>query len=114
MADPMRNEGVEDSHKESPEKPWAKSIETGHCFVWFDRDRTTLYSTVLSPEVGKEQPGYYWTKTFCQSSPTGFVTYVRDDLPAKLLSEEQMNVAKSLGWPNDTEGLLKVLGVPSS
>jgi hypothetical protein len=112
MDSPQSTEGV-DPPNEQPS--WTKAIEPGHCFVWFNAERVTLYSTVLPrPSESAEPANYYFTKTFTISAPTGFHCYVRDDLPAKLLSEEQMNVAKTLGWPNDNDGLLRVLGVPAS
>ncbi len=113
MVSPTRSEGVRDPPND-PEKPWTKSIEPGHCFVWFNTEKVTLYSTVLPPDGHGPQPGYYRTKTFCHTSPEGFVAYVRDDLPAKLLSEEQMTLARTMGWPNDNDGLLRVLGVQAS
>lgn len=94
------------------DRSWTKEIKPGHCFVWFSTSRLTHYSTVLPPPENK--PGYLFTRTFTIEKPDGFDAFVRDDLPAKLLSSEQMRVARELGWPNDHDGIIRVFDVPES
>jgi hypothetical protein len=104
------------------DRGWTKNITPGHCFVWFNSERRTLYSMVVeqppeetSPPDEKTDPqGYVFTKTFNQAFPDGFHCYVRRDLPALLLSEEQMALARKLGWPEEEEGIQQVFDVESS
>src|SRR5271166_4343215 len=76
------------------DRTWTKSLAPGHNFVWFNQFRRTFYSIVLHAPAEPPLLGYHFTKTFNATSPEGFNCHVRDDLPAVLLSEEQMKLAK--------------------
>jgi hypothetical protein len=94
------------------DRSWTKALEPGQNFIWFDKNKLTFYSTILQTEEPKE--GYYWTRSFNYLHPDGFDGFVRNDLPAQPLTQEQLRLARILGWPDGEEGIRKVLFVESS
>ena len=86
----------------------------GHCFVWhMPREPLTFYSVVLETDPEVLQRGYRLTRTF-GGWMRGQQAFVLQDMAVSLLSLEQMEVARRLGWPQDDDGLLKVFGVAPS
>jgi hypothetical protein len=93
---------------------WPQHMHPGHCFVWFSRENLALYSVVVETAPLFLGAGYRLTRTFGGPFPGGRKTYVRQSVAALLLSEEQMVLARTLGWPNDERSLRRVFAVPSS
>jgi hypothetical protein len=92
---------------------WTKHIVPGHHVLWFNSEKVTLYSTILPPG-DPPLSDYYNTRTFSHLIPGGFLCSIRSDLPASLLSQEQWKLAASLGWPNEYEGIIRILSLPAS
>ena len=94
---------------------WPSHMHPGHCFVWFKpKENVALYSIVLRTRPGAIREGYRLTRTFGPPWPDGFVAFVQQDVAVALLSHEQMDLARKLGWPQGEDELQRVFSVPPS
>lgn len=93
---------------------WPKEMGPGHCFLWhMPQKDLTFYSVVLETDPQVLQAGYRLTRTF--GGPLrGHQAFVLQDMAVWLLSEEQMTLARKLGWPQDEEALRRIFAVPPS
>lgn len=94
---------------------WQKEICPGCYFVWFaPTRRLAIFAKVLptSPEVVRQ--GRRYAQNFANEFPLGRTGSVPVSDACMLLSHEQFEKARSLGWPSDEPTLMKVLDTPAN
>ena len=93
---------------------WPKEMCPGHCFVWYagkvSEPPLICYSIVLATDAESREKGLRRTFTF----PKGQEVLVDEAVAVILLSEEQMTLARRLGWPQDDDALGQVFSVQPS
>jgi hypothetical protein len=95
--------------------PWAKEMCPGHFFMWLiPRQGLTFYSIVLETDASLVKGGYRLTRTYGPPYPSGCEMYVRQNLAVFLLSREQMDAARRLGWPQEPAQIHEVVQTPPS
>ena len=87
-------------------------MHPGHCFLWHMPGNHVLYSVVLDTPDQLVEAGLRRTVTYSSPFPVGREAYVPQDAAATLLSLEQMDLARKLGWPQDNDTLLRIFAVP--
>ena len=97
-------------------RTWPREMIPGHCFVWhkipFAGNAATFYSIVLPTSPDLVAIGIRCTITYGSRIPYGDFCRVRQDNASWLLSQEQMTLARQLGWPQDDDTVLKLFSVP--
>jgi hypothetical protein len=94
---------------------WPKHMAPGHCFVWYKPpENLTFYSMVRATPTPLLKAGFRRTRTFGPPYPTGEEAYVPQDVAVLLLSAEQMELARRLGWPQDELTLRRIFSLPSN
>jgi hypothetical protein len=92
---------------------WPKHMHPGHCFIWSKPlENITYYSLVLQTPPHALRLGYRFSRTFGPPFPDGYDFYVHQDVATILLSQEQMDLAQRLGWPQDEVSLSRIFSVP--
>jgi hypothetical protein len=95
--------------------PWPHEMAPGHIFIWVNPDnKSTLYSIVLPTEPKALKAGFRLTQTFGGDWPQGAVIYVRENIATTLLSQEQWEIARQLGWPRDEKTVEQIFATPPS
>lgn len=91
---------------------WPKEMAPGHCFVWTKPpENLTFYSVVLETDPEMLRLGYRLTRTY--GGPlNGQQALVPQDVAVQLLSREQMELARNLGWPQDQSAFMRICAVP--
>jgi hypothetical protein len=87
-------------------------MHPGHCFLWHLPGDCTFYSVVLDTPGPLVEVGLRRTLTYGAPFPVGREAYVHQDVAVTLLSQEQMALARKLGWPGDNDTLLRIFAVP--
>ena len=93
---------------------WPKHMHPGHCFLWQMEGGPVFYSRVLKTPEPILAKGFRKTKTFGAPFPSGQEAYIPQDVATMLLSQEQMDLARKLGWPTDESTLWKIYQVPTN
>jgi hypothetical protein len=87
---------------------WRDQVVPGCYFLKFDTATgDAIYGQVVLPS---KQPGYLLTKAFSRNGQGLRKTHV--STMVTLLSKEQFDEARQLGWPVDEDGLGRVLFLP--
>jgi hypothetical protein len=93
---------------------WPQEMLPGHAFAWtMPGDGSVFYSIVLDTDPEVVRMGYRLTRTY-GGPMNGQKAFVLQDLATLLLSQEQLNLARTLGWPQDQNGFHTVCAVPPS
>jgi hypothetical protein len=101
---------IEQDPQEDP-KDWQLHVSPGCFFVRFipEEDRT-LFGEVLT----KESRFFRHVREHSRECPEGAPDDIHVSSIAMLLSKEQFEKARQLGWPGDQKGLLKIFHLPSN
>ncbi len=93
---------------------WPKYMHPGHCFLWQMRGGAFFYSIVLDTPDPLVEVGYRRTRTYGLPFPIGREAYVPQNVAHILLSREQMDLARKLGWPSDDASMWKIYSVQTN
>lgn len=105
-------------HQEDPQedpKDWQLHVTPGCFFVRFvpEHDQT-LFGEVLARGEGKTGKFFRHVREHSREHPEGAHEDIHVSSIAMLLSKEQFEKARQLGWPGDQKGLLKIFHLPSN
>jgi hypothetical protein len=94
---------------------WKAEVIPGCFFVWFIREfDVTVYGEILDSKEGVISEGFRCVLAHSEGFPAGKETVMPIAAMEMLLSREQFDTARRMGWPGDEAGLNRVFGIPSN
>ena len=90
---------------------WRTEVIPGCCFIQFLASGTAIYGEVLQ---GSSEKGYFRTHSYSRLFLEGYEARTHELDFAMLLSREQFEEARRLGWPSRQGGVQSIFLLPPS